>query len=647
MRPVRTLLSILFFSLFTLALTPSVHAAGEFQTDYKVTYSIDQNGKTSASEDIVLKNKTPNIYADQFELKIGSTKVENVGAKDSAGPMKTDVKFENNVTTINVKFNQRVIGIDKTLPWSLTYTSGELANKAGQIWEISIPRLAQSPDINSYQATVLVPQSFGPIAFAVPQPQSAGLISQNQQYTFGRDQLFASGIAMSFGQTQVFSLNLHYHIQNNNITTQTEQIALPPDNNYQKIVIDKIDPPPVNVDVDRDGNFLAKYKLKPQTQLEIQVTGYVEVFSKPFRNIDQKLTPQDKAIYTQPDTYWETNNPQIKDKARELKTPQAIYNFVAGYLTYSNNRLQKLKDDLQKQPPSGRLGAAAAFATPKEAVCTEFTDLFIALARSTGIPAREVEGYAYTQNERLRPLSLELTSGDILHAWPEYWDDNLGWVQVDPTWGSTSGGLDYFNKLDFDHITLVQRGASSTFPLPTGAYKKTGGKNKKDIDISFAASLPTPTATPQLALTVADKIISAVPVTISAQIKNLGSASIIGQKLTLSSSKLTPIDKLIRPINGSGENSIDVALLPPYAVRNYDFRFQNKRLFTRTQDNLILSYDDSQISKPVEILPVYNLALSVNFLISMAIASAIIGTGVFIYRRHVRSKKPGAPKIFG
>jgi len=120
----------------------------------------------------------------------------------------------------------------------------------------------------------------------------------------------------------------------------------------------------------------------------------------------------------------------------------------------------------------------------------EFTDMFIAIARAAGIPTREVQGYAYTQNERLRPLSLTLESGDILHAWPEYWDNERGWIQVDPTWGSTSGGLDFFNKLDFNHITFVQRGLSPISPYPAGSFKSNGNQNKKDIDINFAVELP-------------------------------------------------------------------------------------------------------------------------------------------------------------
>jgi len=153
------LLIVLLFTINYSPFTDNVFAQGEFETDYKVFYLVDSFGKTDVRQEIVLKNKTANYYADKFELKIGSTKVENVKAQDNVGALETNVKFEDNQTLISVKFNQKVIGAGKTLPWNLSYTSGELAAKSGQIWEISIPRLAKAADIGSYQSTVSVPIS--------------------------------------------------------------------------------------------------------------------------------------------------------------------------------------------------------------------------------------------------------------------------------------------------------------------------------------------------------------------------------------------------------------------------------------------------------------------------------------------------------
>src|SRR3989344_7406342 len=275
------LLTPLFFAIFFLVLPSNILADGEFQTDYDVNYKVDENGKTEVIQTITLENKTANYYADKFELKIGSIKVEDVKASDGLGELAPEIKFDDNVSTISVKINQRVIGLGKKVTLNLSYTSSELATKSGQIWEVSIPRLAKSPDLNNYSAQITTPKSFGPVAFAVPEPKTHSETFKTQTFIFDKDQLTSSGISMSFGQNQVFEFTLKYFLENSSITGKVGEVTLPPDNNYQKIVLDKIDPEPENIIVDEDGNFIAKYRLAPKKQINIIAKGYVEEFSKP------------------------------------------------------------------------------------------------------------------------------------------------------------------------------------------------------------------------------------------------------------------------------------------------------------------------------------------------------------------------------
>ena len=110
------------------------------------------------------------------------------------------------------------------------------------------------------------------------------------------------------------------------------------------------------------------------------------------------------------------------------------------------------------------------------------------MSRAAGIPAREVNGFAYTQNPNIEPLSLV---ADVLHAWPEYWDkDKASWVQVDPTWGSTTKGTDFFSKLDLRHFTFVVHGLDYQKPYPPGSYKL-GPNPQKDVYVALTqASFP-------------------------------------------------------------------------------------------------------------------------------------------------------------
>ncbi len=612
---------LLLISGFLFLVSGPAHAEGEFKTDYKVRYQIDKNGFTQASQNITLTNKTPNYYADKFELKIGSTKVTDVKARDETGDLDTNVQFENNVTTITIKFNQRVIGADKKLSWTLTYNTNEIATKSGQIWEISIPKLAQSADIDSYEAVVSVPKIFGPSAFEIPNPVSQSQTALSQEFTFNKDQLLSSGISMSFGEKQVFSFNLKYQLENTNLTSQTYDLALPPDNNYQKVVLEKIDPKPLDVIVDDDGNFIAKYKLRPKEKISVAVTGEVEVFSKPFRQINTSLSSAQRNIYTQPQRYWETDNAFIKDKAQELKTPQKIYDFVENYLSYNNDRLN--------EPKVERKGAASAYASPKDSVCMEFTDLFISIARAAKIPTREVEGYAYTQNERLRPLSLNLYQGDVLHAWPEYWDNDKGWVQVDPTWGSTSGGLDYFSKLDFNHITFVQRGVSSVQPSPAGAYRFANQGNEKTVFVEFSQNLPEPINTARIDINAPTKAFASFPFKVNATIVNTGTTSILGKQLTITTNDLET----------SQDNTYDIPLLPPYAQKKFSFDFRNMGIYRKVDASVIFGFAGVQVSKTISVEPLYKIFFDKMFLLSLGTTIFIIVSGLLLYKRTHKKHK--------
>ena len=54
--------------------------------------------------------------------------------------------------------------------------------------------------------------------------------------------------------------------------------------------------------------------------------------------------------------------------------------------------------------------------------CTEQADLFVALCRARGIPARRMSGYLCDRNRRLVPA--------LFHDWAEYYDGNR-WQRVD------------------------------------------------------------------------------------------------------------------------------------------------------------------------------------------------------------------------
>ena len=242
-------------------------------------------------------------------------------------------------------------------------------------------------------------------------------------------------------------------------------MALPPDTAFQHIVYTAIDLNPTRLMMDADGNWIATFSVNAQKDLTVTATGIATLFLKPTM---QSEPVQDLKQYLKEQPFWETNDPQVQLLAKKLKTPRAIYDYLVQNYDYDYQRLA-LGDQRRR-------GSAEALQTPANALCQEFTDTFIAIARAAGIPARELNGFSYTENTKLRPAKL---TNDLLHAWPEYYDEERKlWIPVDPTWGKTTNGVDFFNKLDFSHIVFVIHGSSSEKPYSAGMYKVTGQEGK-------------------------------------------------------------------------------------------------------------------------------------------------------------------------
>jgi transglutaminase-like putative cysteine protease len=321
-----------------------------------------------------------------------------------------------------------------------------------------------------------------------PTPVTEKSENDNMIYYLTKDTFRGSGVSAAFGSPQVFNFKIKYQLENHSIIPSKLEIALPPDIvSYQQVSYTGIDPKPRNLKIDPDGNTIATFLLGSRKKLEIEVTGSAKAFT-PQINPDFGgnffAIPKDLiSKYTGKQKYWDTKSAKIVQTANSLKNnalnvvknADLAYNFVVTNLTYDFDAVNR--ESVQRQ------GSEVALTQKGSWTCMEFTDLFIALARTMGIPAREVDGYAFNVNGSSRPLSLNLKTGDLLHSWAEFYDPNYKWVQVDPTWGSTSG-IDYFTKLDTNRLALVIRGLNPEYPLPAGVYKFNEGNKLIEVDYS-------------------------------------------------------------------------------------------------------------------------------------------------------------------
>lgn len=608
---------IIFLALFVsvLIFTPQAKAAEEFSTSYDVTYDIGLDGVASVTQKITLKNLTTRYYASNFILTIGSNTITDITASDEAGQMETKVEDKEGKTAITVKFNQQVAGIDKKQSFALRFKSKDFAEKLGKTWEVNLPRIPDNNNIENINLVLSVPADFGDPTSVSPIPKNQSQTYERLFFTFDKSQLLKSGVSLNFGTTQIFDLNLKYTLENNSLFPVITSITLPPDTQYQDVLISRIKPEPENVTIDEDGNYLAWYKLPRRSKQEVVVIGSAKLYISPKINKLPPLTSSQKQTLTKADQYWEKDNPAVLATLKEIfkdGTPKTnrekarlIYYYVVGRLKYDTGRINS--GDIQ------RLGAVTAINNPDSAVCMEFTDLFIALARAAGIPARELDGFAYSQNPKLRPLSL---SRDLLHAWPEYFDDGIGWVMIDPTWENTSGGVDYFNKFDLNHIVFAVKGASSKFPYVSDDVKVTISENdfvgKPQLEVKIDAQ---------------KNFWAGLPISLSVKVVNQGNFIQTPTTLMLKTSKI----KILDP------KTINLGPIPPFGTTTYKFDLRTPFIWQEFEDKLEVEVAGQKFTKDVSVKPLF-LYAPIPF-VFLSLGALILGTYLSILIFHIYKKK--------
>ncbi len=565
-------LFVFFFLILSFIFTPLIFADQNFSVSLDQTYTVSENGSTHITIQGEIKNKSNKYFPSMFSFLAGFTDIKNLTATDSLGRIKTNEEKNSNVTKIVLTFNNRPDGVGSKEDFLVTFDTLQVARKNGLIWEISIPGIANQADFESFNIHVIVPKSFGNPSYIKPTQIGNSL-------DFDKNTIGTSGISLAYGKIQSYNFSLSYHLKNTSILPVTTQIALPPDTNYQTVILDSLSPKPLNVLKDIDGNWIARYSLSASQEIDVLAKGTVLVVLNPKEEL---LSEKQKNLYLRQQPFWQTQNASIKKIATDLKTPRAIYDYVVNRLKYDYSRIAGSQT---------RLGAQKVLENPTSAVCLEFSDLFVTLARAAGIPSREIDGFAYTTNSTLKPVSL---IKDILHTWPEYYDfQRKMWIMVDPTWQNTTRGIDYFSVFDFDHITFSINGESSTNPLPAGSYK-ISEDSKKDVSITFGDV--TASENPQISVLMdfPSKIVSGLPLTGFLDIKNIGKTLVPAQKIMVESSTFNP-----------KKNTITSDSIPPFGTQKTPITFNSGSFLTKEKETITIQVARNTLLKWVSVVPFF------------------------------------------
>lgn len=226
----------------------------------------------------------------------------------------------------------------------------------------------------------------------------------------------------------------NYSMYINGNTSKVELTCLIPKdkNNVQRVLAMNYSRPPIRV-YDKDGNRYAEFVIEGENgEVKIKISAVVEIVTHDLKSVKggKKAFFDSAGNYLLSEKFIEKDDGRIiamgssmgnKDTLSMIKS---IYDYVSQNMVYKYFKTEQF-------------GAAQAL-EGLTGDCSEFTDLFVALCRSCGIPAASVEGYVL--NYSLSPR----------HAWAEVFCNPYGWIRFDPTPGNSN----VFNKLTNQYIQL-------------------------------------------------------------------------------------------------------------------------------------------------------------------------------------------------
>lgn len=159
-------------------------------------------------------------------------------------------------------------------------------------------------------------------------------------------------------------------------------------------------------------------------------------------DVKKFATGEDLKPFLKSEARIEKNNPSIAKIASqtngsdEIDTVHRLYKYVLQTMTYDS--------DKAKNKQAKALGAVKALKEQK-GVCVDYADLFIALCRAKGIPARYLGGVITEDRVTTRG-----------HAWVEVYLKSCGWTPFDPTWGDTGAASFYTMRPSYIYFTNVR-----------------------------------------------------------------------------------------------------------------------------------------------------------------------------------------------
>lgn len=373
----------------------------------------------------------------------------------------------------------------ENLEFAISYTTNLYVLTEGGLMELNYPGLSEKyqPKVNhseegysevtTYGVSVVVPTQYGEVSSIFPKPSSDYSNKEKSRVLlFGTKELLGNAVHVVVGNERFIKFTLKGNTYSTNNETPEFikdllknyiEVALPTQREGtetagQEVFFTRIEPFPVSLRTDIDGNVIAKIPIAATSSGQIIIEGYAKLSNIPIKEALSARTiesiPQEiKSAYTKGEgQYWQTASQEILAVAqKELVDGGQVLSQVRKTMAFVSRNLAYA--DIQNAASLVRLGAKEALAQ-KVGVCMEYSDLLLTLLRAQGIPTRTVFGDGVGAR-------VDRTLEGIGHQWISVWFPEEGWIPIDPTWSDNN--REYIGH-DVNHFTWYVASASVNEP---------------------------------------------------------------------------------------------------------------------------------------------------------------------------------------
>jgi hypothetical protein len=462
------LTAIIIFSWTTLLPPNLVRAQTKAESTYEVRVEVLPDGETFLEYKIVLTNQSDHFFIRDYALIFDHTDLIDLQVFENKRVANFRKERIDDVVRVKVYLDKQLVNKSDSTNITVRYSTDQLYRQVGLLRNLFVPPLKTEEELISASIKLEIPKDFNDIGY-ISVSGKEFQSDENNKYLEYTQEDAPFGLLILFGQKQQFEFTYNYKLENNTDLKKSYTITLPADSEFQKTYFIDASFFPERVLSDLDGNNIVEYTLEPQETKEVRISGFTHFSMK---DEEVNLSESIKDLYLEESEIWDyssdegrsTINKITRSDYSQADNTKFIFDYLVSNYTYKsevNGERQKSSDVLKGT---------------KELTCENFSDLFVSLARGSGIAARGVIGYSNIDNNI-----------GTLHYWAEYFDsDGKMWVGIDPCI-QASLGYQAYEDLDLSRMILAYRGVSYDKPEVITPFQKLQDLDNDSLEIKASS----------------------------------------------------------------------------------------------------------------------------------------------------------------